>query len=489
MFFRRKRSAPLMRWALETPVMQWGGGAVLDLRALFAGTIILGATGAGKSSASLRVMVDSVLRLGAGGIFFTVKPEDAREYARRVKAAGREQDLRVISIEDRPYRFNFVEEERRYTRDPVMLAENITGLLTTLSELGQAEASGGGDSNEKFFREGMQRLSRSALLPLILSGEPVTMANLHRLVVTAAQTREQARSEAFQRESFLYHCLKAGDSVPKNASLQADWEMCVTFFMEEWCTLSPRTRSVIQAMLTTLTDALARGVARDLLCSESPNATPADTYGGAIFIVDVPVLQYRETARIVQVAMKYMFQRAHARRDVSVNDRPTFMVADEAQALLVEADNEFQAISRSTRTAVIYATQSISGMLEAMGGSSAEPRVMSLLSNLQTKVVHQSTDSRTVRWFQELIGKSIRLSMSANQSQGGNWLGALFGEQDDRSSAGFSEQFDFELQASDFNTLATGGPPHWLAEALVYQGGRAFPDGRTWWRTAIPQKG
>lgn len=489
MFFRKKKQQ-LARWALETPVLEWARGAVLDLRALFAGTIILGATGAGKSSSTLRFILREVLRLGAGGIFFTVKPEDTHDYIRYVREAGRERDLRVIAIEDRPFRFNFVKEEQRYTKDPVMLAENITGLLTTLAELGETQSSSGGDGNEKFFRQGMDRLSRSAMLVLILSGEPITMANLHRIVVSAPKTREQARSENFQNESFLYHCLKAADATAKNVSLHADWEMCVTYFLEEWCTLSPRTRSVIEAMLTTLTEVLSRGLARDLICSTSPNASPSDTYDGAIYIVDVPVLQYRETARILQTAMKYMFQRAHARRDVAKNSRPTVMVADEAQTLLVEADNEFQAIARSTRTAVIYATQSVSGMLDAMGGPSSEPRVMSLLSNLTNKVIHQSTDARTVQWFQNLVGKSMRLMISGNnQRQNVDWLGTLLGYEDESSTAGFSEQMDFELQASDFNSLVTGGPPHFFAEALVYQGGRPFPNGRSWLRTAIPQKG
>jgi hypothetical protein len=54
-------------------------------------------------------------------------------------------------------------------------------------------------------------------------------------------------------------------------------------------------------------------------------------------------------------------------------------------------------------------------------------------------------------------------------------------------SAGFSEQYEFELQATDLNSLAKGGAPDWITEAIVYQGGRRFPNGRTWLRTAIKQ--
>ncbi|MGE3424788.1 MAG: type IV secretory system conjugative DNA transfer family protein [Dehalococcoidia bacterium] len=488
-FRKRKESRRPAGWGLDVPLLLWGDGATFDVRAACAGTAILGATGAGKSTSSLRVMLLAMLRAGFGGILFTSKPEDTANYIQYVKEAGREGDLRVISIEDQVLRYNFIAEEQAHCRDPVILAENLTALLMTLSELGERQGSGGGGGgdNEQFFKLFSMRLSRTSLLVLILSGLPLTMANLHRLIVTAPQTPEQARSETFQKGSFLYQCLKAGDPVAKSPSLQADYEMAVTFFMEEWPGLSSRTRSIVQAMLTATTDQLSRGAARDLLSSPSPNVSPADTYDGAVFVVDAPVLRWREVGRLIQVTLKYCWQWAHARRDIKQNDRPTFMIADEAQLLLVDADNEFQAISRSTRTAVVYATQSVSGMLEAMGGTNAEPKVMSLLSNLQTKVVHQSTDSRTVRWFQEMIGKSTRLTMNANQSQKANWLAPLFGE--DEGSVGFSEHMDFELEAADFNRLATGGPPHWRAEALIYQGGRTFPNGRTWMRTAIPQKG
>lgn len=489
MWFRKKK--PLARWALEAPLLEWSEGAVWDLRAAYAGLICLGGIGAGKSSSTMRVVSTSLLKMGAGGLFCTVKPEDTQDYISYVKAAGRLSDLRVVSLEDLPWRYNFIAAEQAACPDPVMLAENVTALLMTLAEIGQGDGGGGGGGdNEKFFKLESMRLCRNALLVLILSRQALTIQNLHQMIVSSPQSMKQAQDPEFQEGSFLYQCLKEADETPKKASLAADAGMAISFFMLEWPGLSPRTRSVVQTVLTSTTDQLSRGVARDLLSSTDPNMSPTDTYDGKIYIIDAPVLKYREVGKIIQVTLKYCFQRAHARRDVSKNNRPTFIIADEYQMVAVEEDNAFQGIARSTRTACCYSTQSVSGLLEALGGNSAEPRVMSLLSNLQTKVVHQSTDHRVVQWFQNMVGKSARLSMSGNRSSsGGNALGSLFGE-DDTSSAGFSEQIDFELQASDFNTLANGGPHnHWHAEALIYQGGQRFNNGKTWLRAAIPQKG
>ena len=35
--------------------------------------------------------------------------------------------------------------------------------------------------------------------------------------------------------------------------------------------------------------------------------------------------------------------------------------------------------------------------------------------------------------------------------------------------------------------MSSGKPPRFISEAIVYQGGTAFPDGRTWIRTAFSQ--
>lgn len=58
-----------------------------------------------------------------------------------------------------------------------------------------------------------------------------------------------------------------------------------------------------------------------------------------------------------------------------MNAHPTFIVADESHLLVVDADQTFQTAARSTRTAVVYATQSISTYLDAFGAQ-AEPKVI-----------------------------------------------------------------------------------------------------------------
>ncbi|MCA9281080.1 MAG: hypothetical protein H6812_10670 [Phycisphaeraceae bacterium] len=477
-------------WDLSAPLLYWADGAPWTVGDSCMGTQVFGSTGSGKSSGSMAAMCRAMLRAGYGGLFLTVKPEDRDTYVGYVRDAKRLDDLLVFSP-DHGVRYNFIADEQQNSASPVGLAENLTALLMTVSELGDRKrggggGGGGGQDNERYFRLEASRLARNGLLALVLSRQTITIPDLHRLIVTAPQSLEQVASASWREDSFCYQCLQAAEQSPKSESLRADFELALTYFLREWPALSPRTRSVVQSTLTSTTDLLSRGAARDMLSSPTPNVSPDMMHDGAIMIADFPVLLYRDVGAMIQVILKFMWQRAHARRDIAKNHRPTFIVADESQMLLVDADQDFQAIARSTRTAVVYATQSVSGMIDALGPNS-EAQVHSLLANMQTRLCHQQTDIRTVEYMQQLIGRRRQLLMSGNQPRDANWLAPLIGPEPG-GSAGFGEQWEYELQASDLNSLAKGGPPHFVTEAIAYQGGKRLPNGRTWMRVPIRQR-
>lgn len=474
------------RWNLDAPLLEWAKGAPWSVRDSFQGVQVAGSTGSGKSSGSLAVICRAMLKAGYGGMFFTVKREDRSTYEKHVRDSGRSDDLLVFSP-DSPLRYNFIASEMAQSTDAVGLAENLTALVMTVAELGDRnrKSGNGGSENAEYFRQATLRLCRHAMLVLVLSGQQVTVPNLHRLVIAAPRSSDEALNEAWQRESFLFQCLRSAGSARMNDSQRADFELAITFFMEEWAVLNSRTRSTVESTLTSATDALSRGAVRDMVSAPHPNFSPASLYDGAIVIVDFPVLVYRDIGQLIQVVLKYCTQRCHGRRDISRNARPTFIVCDECHLLIVDADQAFQTTARSSHTAVVYATQSLSTYLEAFGTQS-EARVHSLLGNLQTQVFHQQTDIKTIGYVQELVGRSRQLFMNSNATRGGDWLAPLWGESSG-GSAGFSESFEFELQASELNGLAKGGPPHWFTEAIVYQGGRRFLNDRTWCRTVIPQ--
>lgn len=482
---RRKPLPPGDPWDPSRPLLEWTPGVPWTIADSYMGVCVFGSTGSGKTSGSMAAVSLAMLRAGFGALYLTVKPEDRQTYTDHVRAAGRLDDLMIFSP-DHLLRYNFIQDEIDHAESTTGLIENLNSLIMTTTEL--AERGGGsssGGDNDRYFRLESSRLGRNSLTVLVFSGEPVTIPNLHRLIVSAPRSMEQIQSGEW-RNTYCGECLEKADQVDKLPSQAADFDLALSYFLREWPALSSRTRSVVQSTLTSSTDMLSRGAARDMLSSPNPNVSPSMTYDGKIIIADFPVLVYRDVGQLIQVVIKYMFQRAASRRDLSKNPRPTFIMADEAHLLLVEQDHIFQSTARSSRTACVYATQSVSGLLDALGANS-EPKVHSLLANLQTRICHQQTDIRTIEYTQQLIGRSRQLVMSGNQDKDANWLSPLFGV-DTGQSSGFSEIWEHELQAADINGLARGGPPPNVTEAIVYQGGKAFPNGRTWTKAVIPQE-
>ncbi|TWT44919.1 Type IV secretion-system coupling protein DNA-binding domain protein [Phycisphaerae bacterium RAS1] len=483
----RARSAAKSRWDRSSPLLYWADGVPWNVESAFSGTQIWGSTGSGKTSGSLAAICRAFLAAGFGGLFLCAKREDRDTYTRYAREAGRLDDLMVFSPETNELRYNFIESERRQSAGAVGLVENLTALLMTVTELTErGNGGGGGRDNERYFRLESTRLARNGLLALVLGRERVTVPDLHRLITTAPVSLEQVASTDWQNSSFCFQCLHAADQASKNDSQRADFDLALTYFLNEWPALSSRTRSVVQSTLTSATDALSRGAARDLLSSPNPNVSPEMMYDGKVLIADFPVLVYRDIGQLIQVILKFCWQRSHSQRNVAANPRPTFIVCDESHLLAVDADQTFQTIARSTRTAVVYATQSISTYLDVFGAQ-AEPKVHTLLGNLQTQVFHQQTDVKTIQYVQELIGRSRQFVMNGNSTRDNDWLSPLFGGTPGGASAGFSETYEFELQASDLNSLAKGQPPLWETHAIVYQGGRRFPNGRTWFPVAFRQ--
>ena len=168
-----------------------------------------------------------------------------------------------------------------------------------------------------------------------------------------------------------------------------------------------------------------------------------------------------------------------------------FLVIDEAHLLATSSDQVFQTTARSSRTAVVYATQSISNYLAAFGGEKSEAEVHSLLGNLQTQVFHQQADIKTNNYAAELIGRTKQYFMNSNTSWGPvDWLDVVIGGRiDTGSSAGMSEAYEFEIQPSVFTSLRQGGPPEWLVDAIVVRGGKRFQrTGRPWLPVTIRQQ-
>ncbi|MGD9790599.1 MAG: type IV secretory system conjugative DNA transfer family protein [Phycisphaerales bacterium] len=495
--FRRRPPRPT--WDPTTPIIRLSAGDTITLGDLYSGVQVWGSTGSGKTSGSMRALCRGLFKAGAGALCLCAKRDDRALYERYARECGRGQDVLIFGPDDSMLRYNFIEAELARdgksgseSRGPGLVT-NLTALLMTLSEISSRGGCSGGTSREDegYFRRAAQQLSTNALHALVVASRVggavgsrggVSIPDLQRYVTSMPQSMEEVASPSWREQSFCFRTLQAAERAPMTESERLDLDLSISYALGEWATLADRTKSSVLSTLTSTLDLLSRGTCRDLLSSPTTNVSPEQCWGGAIVIVDLPVLVYHDIARLIAVILKFCWQRASMRRDLSRGDRPMAIIADESHLFAASPDWEFQAVARGSNTATIYATQSLSNYLEVFGEHS-ESRVHALLGNLQTQFFHQLTDVRTIRYAQDLIGTRRTLLFSGNTSCASSDLGAILGMGDPGTSAGFSEQELPELRASHLNSLRKGGPANrFVVDALLYQGGKVFKATRRTWR-------
>lgn len=490
----RKTETPQPRtpWHLSEPLLHlseidpWSNGDA------FEGTLVLGATGSGKSSGSGRALALPFLRAGYGGLVLTAKPDERALWESYCREAGREGDLLVFGPE-RALRFNFIDHELRRPGVGAGLTENIVNLLSTVLEVAERGAGGqGGREDEGYWRRAMRQLMRNLVDLLVLGKGSLSIPDLYRLVVSAPTSTEEARSPEWKRDSFCYECLKLADERDKSPRQRKDYEIVADYLMLEFPALSEKTRSVIVSTFTSMIDVLNRGILRDLFCGDT-NVTPEVVESGKVLVIDLPVKEYSEVGLFAQVLWKYVFQRSVERRDAAANPRPVFFWADEAQNFVTSYDMQFQTTARSSRVATVLLSQNLSNFYAALGGGErGKAEADSLLANLNTKIFHANGDPVTNEWASTLVGRTRQFFVNGGNSyQTVDMLSFPWMRSLPSINAGISESFEFELQPSVFTALRRGGfANHGEVDGIVFQGGRRFrANGRSWIRRTFRQRG
>ncbi len=456
------------------------------------GTLVLGATGSGKSSGSGRALALAFLRAGFGGLVLTAKPDERGVWEAYCREAGRPDDL-IVFGPDRPLRFNFIDHELKRPGVGAGLTENIVNLLSTVLEVAERGAGSGhgGREDEGYWRRAMRQLMRNLVDLLVLARGSLSIPDLYRLVVSAPTSLEEARSPEWKRDSFCYACLKLADERDKTPRQRKDYEIVADYLMLEYPSLSEKTRSVIVSTFTSMIDVLNRGILRDLFCGET-NVTPEVVESGKVLVIDLPAKEFSEVGVFAQVLWKYVFQRSIERRDVAANPRPVFFWADEAQNFVTSYDMQFQTTARSSRVATVLLSQNLSNFYAALGGGErGKAEADSLLANLNTKVFHANGDPVTNEWAATLIGRTRQFFVNGGNSyQTMDMLGLPWMRSLPSVNAGISESYEFEVQPSVFTALRRGGFANGgEVDGIVFQGGRRFrANGRSWIRRTFRQR-
>ena len=480
--------APLPAFHPETIIRDWNGERFTIADAT-TGVAVFGATGSGKTSGTGRHLALGYMGSAAemGCLVLCAKISEREQFEQWAKEAGRERDVVVFDASGN-HRFNFLDWESSRASQGGGLTINVVALLEEIiTALEPQKATGGGDN--VFWEDALHQLLTNAVELVQLAGYELSLATLRDIVRSAPLSREQAISEAWQKQSACWHFLAEAERSTAGGSddeVKADYAEVRAYFLDDFANLSDRTRSVITLMFTKLAQPFSARPLRKLFSTDT-TIRPEDTFDGRIIIIDLPTQEFRLAGRIAALVWKYCWQVAVMRRSAAPAGqylRPVFLWADEAaENFLSRGDSEFQAVARASAACTVYLAQNINQYCKRLGDNDA---FESFIANLQTIFVHQSTGP-TCRWMAERLGEQWQQITSTNIGRSSpQALGA-----DPTSSAGVSrsEQRRFLVEPARFTTLKRGGPAYGnQVEAIVYKGGHIFSDGKPYMLLTFNQR-
>lgn len=480
---QRKGATPVEPWSLDRPLFHWAPGDDWTIRDSVQNTLITGATGSGKTSGSGNLIAQKFLAAGYGGMIMCVK-DDRAQWEALCRKTGRE--LIIWGADFPQHTFNFLAWEMNRPSRGGGYTENVVQLFCQVMEVAN-RGSGGSDGREdgSYWLNAMRQLLRATIDLLHAAGKELTVKSILQVIVSAPKSPAELKSEQWMNTSFCFQCLADGQRRARAVGMEEDFESVKDYWCDGFAGLADKTRSNVVSSLTSVADMLSRGLLRRLLCTDT-TITPTMLEEGKILLLDLPLAQYGALGQIAQQIMKYaFFQKSIERRDVQESPRPVFLFVDEAQFFVSSYDMLFLSTCRSSRVANVYLTQNISSVYAALnGGPKAQAEANSMFGNFGTKVMHANSDYTTTEWQANLLGRRLTPMMNGSVGQSGkNSIAAALGiGRLGDSSAGFSEQLQWEMEPSEFSRLKTGGAPNGgVVQGVVFQNGRRFnATGRSW---------
>lgn len=451
-------------------IRNWGNSQAFRLGDALTGVCAFGATGSGKTSGVAKHLAVGYMANDFGGLVLCAKKEERDQWQRWAREVDREDDLVIIDASGQ-YRFNFLDWEASRAGEGGGLTINIVNLLDELAGAvaGSAGKSEGGGDN-RFFTDALHYMNINLVDLCLFAGYPVSLPLLSLIMTTAPTSAQQAASEQWKKDSECWALLEDAEQKMQQApeDVRADFGQCKNYWLREFPVLSEKTRSIIVLSFSMLVRPFITRPLRRIFSTDT-NIRPEDTFNGKIFILDIPMQEFRLAGRIAASALKYCWQVAVLRRMKPKGGylRPVFLWADEAQNFISDFDAEYQAVARSAGGCTVYLTQNRESYRRVLGNDDS---VDALLGNLQAKFFCQNSGD-TNEWASKLLGERWVSIASTNVSQGQGNAG---------SSGGVtrSEQKRAYVEPAQFTTLKRGGEIcNFMVECIAYKGGTIFEDG------------
>lgn len=406
---------------LDTPLLQLSSGDHWTIRDALMHQLVLGTTGSGKTSSTMKCTITAMLTAGFGMLVHVAKPEDAVFIKKLCKQSGRGNS--VIEITEHRGAFNPLAWAMARSGN----INDATDMLDHLTEIVRSSGPAAGKLGDEFWSSSKLAMFRATLPVVWAATGTVRIEDVLALIRTSPASIEQFKDPEWQSNSAFYrYFLRAAERLEQGPVAGFDDEVaerCLAYW-REMAALDAKTLGNIRVTLTTALSRFQSGLLKRMFCDNS-DMVPELLFHGAVLILNVPVQVHGEDGAIAQKIWKFCTQKACLTRhalDKRQSQIPVGIVADEAHNFLYH-DADFLAQCRSALVSVVFATQSIPTIRAKIGGDNAHDRAEHVISNFNTVVLHSSTCPVTNKWFSEKIGRGLqqRDTYSESHGSGTNW--------------------------------------------------------------------
>ena len=159
-----------------------------------------GGIGSGKTSGSGRLIAESYLRVGMGGLVLCTKPEEAQLWKDYAKRTNRTDDL-IIFDQSGSYGFDFLRYEMKRPGRGGGYTDNVVRLFTNIAESVQGGKLGQGEN--AYWLMAMQQLLRNAVDLLYTAKGEISVPLLLQIIQDAPRSIEETFTKEWQERSLV----------------------------------------------------------------------------------------------------------------------------------------------------------------------------------------------------------------------------------------------------------------------------------------------
>ncbi len=441
--------------------------------ALGGGILVLADSGSGKSSAPLRTILASALVSRASVVIPTVKPQDAKRYAKIAKSFGYAPHVFRIGSDH----FNPIGFAQR-SGTAANLAENLTAAI--MLPVHRLRREGG--SGDAFWLADGARYVRHLVTIFNFAGVTISFRLINDALLNLPRSVEETRDPEWRKSSAVFEAIVEAKKRVFEQTDREDLEQSARFYLETIPTTPEKTRASTVATVCAALDPLVHGEVGATLNGDRSSLNPTALLDApAILILDAPLQEWGRVGAIVQRLIISAIQQEILRRDVAASSHPVMLLIDEYQEFLEpEDDAKFMRTARDRRAFMTIASQCV-GAIRDSCSAARDPKAAAdmLLGLCGVKFFGATTDPETMRFASEVFSSTLQPRVSFGDNESSN--DKAKGKGGRGRSTNISRDYQPDVPPIEFQKCRRGGPENGFIVEMF-----CSVSGRTWRSTRRP---